>query len=48
MAATTTAAATYDPVVRHEAEFALLKDDRPVIEEQPKDRVEHACPPWRE
>ena len=33
---------------RHEAELALLKDDRPVIEQQPKDRIEHACPPWHE
>ena len=31
-----------------QAELALLKDDRPVIEQQPKDRIEHACPPWHE
>ena len=30
---------------RHEAELALLKNDRPVIEQQPKDRIEHACSP---
>ena len=32
----------------HEAELALLKDDRPVIEQQPKETIEHACPPWQE
>ena len=32
----------------HEAELALLKDDRPVIEQQPKKTIEHACPPWQE
>ncbi len=29
----------------NEAELALLKNDRPVIEQQPKDRIEHACSP---
>ncbi len=48
MAATTTAAATNDPVVGDEAELALLKDNRPVIEQQPKETIEHACPPWPE
>ena len=48
MAATTTAAAMYEPVDGDEAELALLEDDRPVIEQQPKDRIEHACPPWHE
>ncbi len=32
----------------HEAELALLKDDRPIIEQQPKETIEHACPPWQE
>ena len=31
-----------------EPEIALLKDNRPVIEQQPKDSIEHACPPWPE
>ena len=33
------------PGRRHEPELALLKDDRPVIEEQPKDRIEHVVSP---
>ena len=33
---------------RCQTELALLKDDRPVIEQQPKDRIEHACPPWHQ
>ena len=29
-------------------EVSLLEDHRPVIEQQPKNRIEHACPPWHE
>ena len=31
-----------------QTEVSLLEDHRPVIEQQPKNRIEHACPPWHE